>query len=152
MEFSMQLQEIQISFLCVLLSCCVWRFRRWQSLTFYQTAAAFVPGGRPLYVVNASTSIWVVCCNPASLSLSSPLQVPWLPRNCIAVFVLICSSLSVSFILKCSTCIHVDVLMMQHVKCLVGVVSVCYIELRLLVCCQWFVVFLSLVFIKCSVF
>lgn len=54
---------------CVLFFCYVWHFRRWQSLTFYQTAANFVPGGRPPYVVNASIFIWLLCCNPVSASV-----------------------------------------------------------------------------------
>lgn len=39
-----------ISIFCVCRSRAVWCFRRWQSSTFYQTAAAFVLGGRPPYV------------------------------------------------------------------------------------------------------
>lgn len=77
--------KCNLYFLCVVLLLFVWNFRRWQSLTFYQILAAFVPGGRPLYVVDALTSIWCLCCNPTCLSPSSPRQ--HMPENCIAVFV-----------------------------------------------------------------
>lgn len=60
-------------------------------LTLYQTTATFVPGARPPYVVDASISIRLVCCNPTLVGPSSPLQ--HIIRDCTVVFVEIFSPL-----------------------------------------------------------
>lgn len=73
-SFNLDPGKHKLLFLSVWFSYCLWHFRRWQMLTFYQTSATFVPGGRPPYVVDALISIWLVCCNPTLLGPSSPLQ------------------------------------------------------------------------------
>lgn len=129
--------KCNLSFLCVVLLLFVWNFRRWQSLTFYQTIAAFVPGGRPLYVVDALTSISCLCCNPTCLP---PPLIPssahaW-KLHCIVRVDVCILSVFVSF-LQPDSCISVDVLIIQNVTvwCLVFNVTVCYREFCLLVCC-----------------
>lgn len=128
-------------FLSVWFSCCLWHFRRWQMLTLYQTTATFVPGGRPPYVVDASISIRVVCCNPTLVSPSSPLQHIIKRLQCLWRYFHLCYLIN--------TCISADV----FIACNILMLFCCSSDKKhdLLVWRQCFDSLLSFVFIYLNV-